>query len=719
MKLWRLVLLVVLVYVSVKTTIAADGFEPQNFTIKDESGLKNAGDKEARDFGLTNDLSEDNPLYREILGHFKSRYNKIGQDQIDAINAGRNLSVVGGMNHIGISYQKPFASFSVNFQRQVAPDLFDDVRWIVTDTMDLYIDAQKLLSNLKDHDVIDISEKQYALFAGVTFKRSYRYVHFANSYEEGLAFNLDHLFLGFTNFRSKNFLDLAPYEFMTKEDSLSFAAGGVGSIPLGYGFNASAGILVTFEKLSKVEIQSLGPDDNPKEGEILRISYEKEKSKKVGASAALMYDFLGLLRMTLLKYDFSYEKKSSKKYNFSFFEEDIEELRSQGQVAQNVHKMLRLKDPNVNLMRPYLVSQEDRETEIKNSKYSALIFGGYKNMKTQMVNIQKDDVLKTFFRHNFEKTKYVENLWSRLFKIVIKSFLRMDTVVNKSFRDTKIFRLEYDSKDNLLKTKGDIRLVKEEEKLTINFNRDYYAYNVTKGVGKKHRKRMVDVANRFSGLDPYVVDMLEAGHITGPVNLDINYVVGKDGLNHFNSLNLNQVYDLIEGTCKNQSKGIFKFFRSLFSNCKKDLQRKYDKYIEERDSDDYSYNQYQACLSKAKSKKRFSRRGRFSRLRTKRLTKACLKKFNQRPMSVASNTIPLWRYKDFLQLAFEKTPHKNSLFHYFGHKNIYQHGRIAGLDQNQGDFVSYFSEGVFKGTGLVDNYLRATQIRSPASISVD
>tara|TARA_R110002072_G_scaffold64203_5_gene159683 strand:+ start:14668 stop:16842 length:2175 start_codon:yes stop_codon:yes gene_type:complete len=724
MKLWRFVLLVVVVYLSVKTSYATNGFDPQNFAIKDEASLEDfnlkAGNKEARSFGNSHDLSEDNPLYREILGHFQSRYQQIGKDQIAAINNGKKLSVTGGLNHVGISYHKPFANFSVNFNRQVAPDLFHDTRWIVTDTMDIYIDAQKLLTNMSDHDVIDIDEKQYALFAGITFKRTYRYVHFAESYEKGLAFNLDNLFLGFTNFRSKNFLEMQPYEFMTKEDSLSFSAGGVGAIPLGYGFNASAGVLVQFEKLSKVEVQSIGIEDNGEEGEFLRVSYEKEKSKKVGASASLVYDFLGLLRISLLRYDFSLEKKSSKRINLRFLESDKEELQSKGTLAKNVHNMLRLKDPKSEVIQDYVVSKEERESEIRNSKYSALIIGGYKKQKTQMVNIEKDGILKTFFTHNFEKTKYVENLWSKIFGIVLKSFLKLDSVVNKTFTDTKSFRVEYESVENLVKSKGDIDLTSESEKLSINFVRDYYAFNTTKGLGSRHRKKIVDVANRFSGLDPLIIDYIEDKRIVGPLNLEINYVVGKDGINYFNHLTVNNVYDLIKENCDGEAKGIFKFFRSLFSSCKKKLQRKYDRYLEERDADDYTKEVYELCRKKVKKYyKKKRRRFRFLSFRKKYMIKSCIKKNTIRDRDIALKQVPLWRYQEFMQAVFDKSSHKASLFNYFGYQNVYQNGQLMARDTEDNSFVRYFSEGVFKGTGLVDNYLRSQQVRSPASISVN
>jgi len=59
------------------------------------------------------------------------------------------------------------------------------------------------------------------LFGGVTFKRSYTYVHYADSYQHAVAFNLDKLFFSFLNFRSKNFLQIEKGELLKKEDTIS------------------------------------------------------------------------------------------------------------------------------------------------------------------------------------------------------------------------------------------------------------------------------------------------------------------------------------------------------------------------------------------------------------------------------------------------------------------------------------------------------------------
>src|SRR5690606_6588698 len=100
------------------------------------------------------------------------------------------------------------------------------VRYIVTDRFEITIEASKLFGELKSKGLISIAENQLAAYAGITFKRSYRYVHFADSYEDALVIDLQKLFLSFTMLRNHKYLELAPHEIIQREDYLSGQVGG-------------------------------------------------------------------------------------------------------------------------------------------------------------------------------------------------------------------------------------------------------------------------------------------------------------------------------------------------------------------------------------------------------------------------------------------------------------------------------------------------------------
>lgn len=702
MWLLRNILLLCLLCMAFGQTYAESGFSPQNFSIKEEA----SNHKEVNGFGLSKNLRDDNSLYDEIMNHFSSRYESIAQRQLDSINDGRDLSIWGGLNHIGLTYSKPFLNFSVEFKRDLAPDLFDDHRWIVTDNMSIIIDAQKLLSNLKDQDIIDISEKQYAAFAGITFKRTYKHVHFADSYEDGLKLNLDRLFFSFLNFKNLKFLELQDYEFITKEDQLSLAIGAVGNVPLYYGFSASAGGLVQYKNFNKVEIQKLGPEDNAGD-ENLRISYEREKITSIGASASILYDFLGLLRFTIFKYDFTYEKSENYRVNLSFDNQNINNI-VEPKILNEVNQIVSHRKANLQVLAPFLVSEELRKKEKIKSKYSLLLLGGSREKQTEHIQIVKDNKVTTFFKHNFEKLKYVENAFSRLFQVLIKSFLRLDSFVNKKSSELSSLKIEYKSERNLIKHKEVLKLQENQEVLSFKFDKSFYTYKTK----KKDKKKAVELLNNFAGSDPLVTNLLDQDYIKGPLRIDINFKMGGDAVSYFNNLSLNQAYDRLNAICSQKKKSIFKFFRSLFGGCKKELQRSYDALIVDNSNQKYTKKDYDRCSSYSRKRYRSARHS-----RKKYFIKNCLSKMTKKSNEQIRKEIPVWSYKEFLGKVHDHANSKVDYFSLFGVSNVFQSGTVEALKRDDSSFYHFFKEGQYQGDGVVSNHLKASRSRIPASVT--
>ena len=187
MILLKFSLLQILLLFSINSAFAVDT-SFNNFIVIDEEALLE---------GLNGDLSKEHPLYKKIMDEFSLQYQEIGQRQAERALAGKDVFVGGGLNKIGIRYGKDFVDFRVNIERQLSPDLFDDERWIVRDMFSFEIKASTLLSKLSEAGTIEIGESQYALFAGLSFKRQFTWVHFANSYNDGLTRNFQKLFLPF------------------------------------------------------------------------------------------------------------------------------------------------------------------------------------------------------------------------------------------------------------------------------------------------------------------------------------------------------------------------------------------------------------------------------------------------------------------------------------------------------------------------------------------
>ena len=689
--------------------------EFKNFKVVDPTELREIYGNDNPGLSII-DFQEDNPLYQQILNEMNGHYERIGQRQADQIINGNSGFYIGGLNNIGFRWGKEFIDFAIEVRRNVAPDLFDDKRWIVTDEFDIIIDASKVISNLADRNVIDITQTQYGAFAGVQFKRTYKYVHFASSYNEGLVYRFDKLFLAFAKYRGREWLAMEPYEFLQKQDFISASAGGFGTIPV-YGngainLSASVGALVKFDLLATTDIQSLVPDDNPKPEERFRISYEKKKGVEVGLSASVQVDFLNLLRMTLLSYDFSYKYEQSLKYYLSFYESDIEELMQDSALYRAIRAMLWHRTPDLEALRYNVVSHERRETQIMTSKYMIFFLGGVRDQKTEHIEIVKDGLQRTFFRHNFYKTRFVQNVLSRLLSDFLRSVFRLPSRVNNTASETKTVRMEYDHEDNLVDMKKDLD-VENGYKLSLKFTTDFFAAK-TKGWYKKlYKKDALKLLSSYSGVDTMAISLFEQDKLVGPVKIHFNWQLGKEAVWHFNGLSSRQKYDYIDGLCEVHTKKKWWDFRNLFNFCKFKLKKEFEKYDKELRHEDYTGKLFSSCQNQMK--KRFW----WSKRKQNVMVSKCMETLSKKVDADINHKIPLWRFKSFVQTLYEKSKNKIDVYNFFGLQNVFIYGNFQAQTETGLPFLTNFNEGKFRDLGVVDTFKQDNNMRTPASILVD
>lgn len=689
--------------------------EFKNFKLVDQSELREIYGSEGPGLSII-DFQEDNPLYQQILNELNGHYERIGQRQADGIFNGNSGFYFGGLNQIGFRWGKDFIDFAIEVRRNVAPDLFDDKRWIVTDEFDIIIDASKVISNLADRNVIDISQAQYGAFAGVQFKRTYKYVHFASSYNEGLVYRFDRLFMAFAKYRGREWLAMEPYEFLQKQDYISAGAGGFGTIPVygtgGVNISASVGAMVKFELLAKTEIQALGLDDNPKPEERFRISYEKMKGVSAGLSASVQVDFLNLLRMTLLSYDFTYRYEQSLKYYLSFYEADIEELMQDSALYRAVRAMLWHRTPDLQALRYNVVSHERRESEIMNSKYMIFFLGGVRDQKTEHIEIVKDGIQQTFFRHNFYKTRFVQNILSRLVSDFLRSMFRLPARVNNTASETKTVRMEYDHEHNLVAAKKDLD-VEKGYKLSLKFSTDFFAAKTRGWSKKRYKKDALKILSGYSGVDPLAIELFKQDKLHGPVKINFNWQLGKEAVWYFNGLSSSAKYGYIDELCQVQSKKKWWDFRNLFNFCKYKLKKQFEKYEKELRHYDYSGKNYRSC------KKQMKRRYWWSKRKRNFMISKCMDKVSRKDEAEVNHKVPLWRFKSFVQTLYEKSKNKIDVYNFFGLQNVFLYGNFQAQTETGLPFLTNYNEGKFRDLGVVDTFKQDNNMRTPASILVD
>lgn len=657
-----------------------------------------------------------NPLYQRILDALEGQYERIGHREAQRAIDQRDGFFVGGMNQIGFRWSRDFVDFSFEVHRQLAPDLFDDSRWIVSDELKITIEATKLLSNLRDINLIDLTDKQLHAFAGLKFERRYRHSHFANSYEEGLGIHLDRLFFAFKAFNGKGYLDLAPYEYIEKRDSLSVIAGGLSHIPLaahsGVGLSATLGALIRYETLSSVDIHSIGPSDQHLPGERLRVSVEKNHIREIGISSSVQVEFLRILRLTLLSFDYDFIRQKSYRSYLRFFENDFSKLFDNSETSQALSDLVNFRKEEIDILSPYRVSQDIRDIEQKKSKYYLFFRGGMRDQKTEQIKISSKDHEKTFFRHNYEQTKYRESILSSLFSSLIRSIFRIDPRVQDEKRDSKSLRLEYQSERNLVQTREDLHFKREEDNFSIRFGINYSVSEMNRGLRKSQRQRIIGILGRQTGADPLAEKLFENNYLTGPVNLNARFEVGRDGVFYFNHLSPQRKYLLIDEMCGYQPRNIFSFFRNLFNFCRHRLKRSYELYEIELNHQAITSNDYLFCKDYVAQHTR-------SFWRRTNVMKQCLLSRAKKSPEQKLSEIPLWRLKDFLQLMHTESQDKVDYYFFFGLENIFHYGDLRARSYLGAPFQTHFAEGRFHGLGVVENYKFRQGLRTPASIELD
>lgn len=656
---------------------------------------------------LDNTLNGKTDIYSQIAKEFDLEYENIGRREALRVLSNNALSITGGLNSIGLSYKKPFVSFSVSVDRNLAPDLYDDKRWIVTDTMTIDIDASKVLGNLKDSNAIDISEKNLAAFAGVVFKRKFTWIHFASSYEEGLMRDFQKLFMPFNLMSFENISKLGLNEMLFKEDSISLKAGGLVSAPLYTGITGAAGVLAKFERLSRVEI--IGLEDNR-----IQISSEKSKIASAGASLSIQADFLKILRLTLLSYDFSYDLQSSYKIYLNMSQMQLKENVIESNVKIELAKIFKNKEADLVTVAPFLISEEKKISQTINHKYNFLLLGGQKSSKTQQIEIAKDGKVKTFFRHYYEKMKYTEDAVSRLFSSLIFGLTNSDISATKMASDTKKVTIEYDSTKNLLDSKSDLDIglkKSDEQKLSMSFISDFKTQKTSGRSGKKYKERAKFILERFSGVNPIALTMIDSGDLKAPFHVEGKYQVNIEGIRYFNSQSVGSIFDHFDGLCNEYPKTGIINFRNLFDHCRRSLEDDYIDYFKDLSHNKVSIDDIDKCERK-------SFKFLFSPGKKRAYVKNCLSDLNKLSREEWVR-VPLWQLKNLSTNIVNNSYSKVHYFNLFGVQNVFFYGTFKANTKEGNAFTTSFHEGSFKGLGAVDHYMRVENLRSPASIVID
>lgn len=609
------------------------------------------------------DLKSDSLIYKSILAFLGNRFQQIGSEEAGSIIDHSQDFDFGESNFSGFNWQKPMGTYGIHVDRKVTPDYKDPSRWIVLDTFEVSINADTLLKKLVDTSLISLNGIGAEAFAGIVFKRRYSYYHFANSYVAGLTSDFSKLFLPFLQFSKKKLLNMPQYNYLKKEDFLSVSAGATVETPPVYGFDLRGGVMVEVSRTAAVSAQALGPNDEPKEGEFLRVNIDKELKVKTGVSADLQVDFFKLLKLTLLSYELQYSFASQDSINLSIYKEDKKKLLDNSLPGKEFSKLLRLFNLKVKYLEGNVVSSEQRKKSDLSSEYSAFIFGKLKKSKTESVKIIKDNKVKTFFRHTAENVSVEKSLLSRIWNSLIYKLFEINTNVKNVAYKSKRFVMEYDS-DRRQNTD-----VFKTEDFSIELSQKLEVKKTSGWTRKRFRKTVAKAVVQQTSLDHEIAKNILKEKLIGPVLLDQKVMIQKAAMDAFHKVPEDLAFLNFTKVCK--SKRAHKWMG-------------------------------------ASSRRKYMKRLQVGReLCVKKLGKYYYKYIND---VKEFGRMDLDYLKDFMTYYIKKNMDFKNLIHLFGRDNLFIHGRFSAFTDMGKPFVTYYNQGVFRGLGLIESHRRSSSM---------
>jgi hypothetical protein len=464
------------------------------------------------------------PVLEAIKEYVSDRYQMIVSEKIQSMEKHNNSFDLGHKNYSNMNWQKPFGSFDLQSIRIISPDLFDLNRWIVEDALTITIDAKTYLEQLKKQGSVQISSSELKAFAGIQFKRVYRYIHFSSSYKEGLMSDPSKLFLNFLFFRPSHMGNMNEYEIMSKEDFLTTEGGFYAGLPLQYGFKVQAGGRLNYERMSELVIQKLGREDLKTGNEVLRMTFIKEKGKQVSAGLSLNVDFLNLLKITLLSFDLQYEYSEETSMHLDLLAEDINSDDVDLKREFNQIFSLNVFEPEILVKR--IVSEESRINENYTSRYSSLFAAGSTSSSSQKVRIKQNGQSAIFLNLRDETVRERRSMWAGLINDFINSITELPMHLDEAIESVRNkISLDYETH-----SAGNSEDFIKNKNISFQMNHEFRAQVTDHSFFKNTKQRAVDFLYKSTTLDMDIISAFKTDTLKGPLRVISQVNISNPGI---------------------------------------------------------------------------------------------------------------------------------------------------------------------------------------------
>ncbi len=619
---------------------------------------------------------EESLLYEQIRRELEASHQNIGIEevtQLDRINRQFNL---GTSTFAGFSWQKPVGTVQIYADRQVTPNAFSEDEndvWLVSDTFTIEIEATTFLETLKDAGVVDAGT-DIGAFAGLTFKRVYRYDQYAKNYNEGLMVDFSKLFLPFLVFNAQGVDKMGDKEVIKRQDLWTAKAGGLITTPPFYGLSFSAGVLAEHAFEAETSMQAFKNTDPSAQALVMNVW--SKSSTIVGATTTLQLDFFRLLQITLLRFDLNYEYAKGKNYVLSMNKNDLNHVRSNAEEMGEWKGILRGRR-EVKHLEPFVVRLDEVTTEAIETHGSVFLWGKISKNKTEQKRIIKDAKVYTFYKNYASNVRYVQNLLSRFLSAIIYKLLKLPMGTKNVAIYSKNVILQYED-SHPQSTNQEILRVKNEEKFSFSIVQSYEAHGISKWNEKKYKEDVLWFVDEFTTLPKEWLTRIKNGEVKGPVRVESDVKIEKAGFLYFVALPVDSVFGSVVGVCKSKKLKEWTNEVSRAKLLKESPSAEEEKCVKKVGLNYLAFREDYAANFKAPS---------------------------------------LRKFKDFLTQYYKTTESITALNNLFGLENTFISGRLSGKFSDGVIRSIPFANGQFRGNGVIDNFLRISNGRTPASIT--
>lgn len=473
---------------------------------------------------------KDNPLYIKIVKKVKEELLKKANELTDKSIKYNESFVLGDTNFSGLNWGGLISGAGVNAGRKLYPDYTaknEKERWVVEDRFVIEVDAKTFLKSQLDSGNIDITLPNLNSFAGIRFRRTYTYIHFADTYLKGLSRDFDKLFLGFLKFGSTKFLSLEDHESITRQDFMSARLSTDIGSPSYYALSAYAGGTIFYNSVNNVSIHKPGLRDYPRGDELLRVSVNKSKLKGASVTVGLQADFYSLLKISLLSFEYSKSLSQNIYVSMSFQGFDEELLKNKDSILhQEVKDVLRGKLPENNLtLMPYIISEQETKKDSESINSHLFLFDKVKGNSTSEVTLRNAAGTKYMFRYNEEETTY-KKTW-------LQALVSSKKIDKYKRRTTDTVNLEYEVREDQRNLElVDVKL-DDPSQAYLRFSKEVNAPKTKGKFRKKLRNELIAFGKYYTNIEDKVWNQFKKGEmLRGNATISINAEVSGVGISN-------------------------------------------------------------------------------------------------------------------------------------------------------------------------------------------